>query len=172
MKILLTQIALVCGAALPTLAMAAEAPAAPPVSDPCAPQTVTPERAASQQPKHSMHLMRRDCGLADASQDADERINTGEADHDPWQQAEDALELSRLHNDSIEHRLAGPAVARFSMGEDGRGVAGTPDAPHALMNTVPSVPEPSGLVLTSAGLLLLGGWSRLRRRARPGARSI
>jgi hypothetical protein len=168
MKTLISRTALLFATTVTTLASAAAGmPAAAPVSGSCgmqAPaQTGTPERSAEQRARQRMHLLPRECGLVDSDKEINQYVNTGVSKDDPWQKADDLLELSRHYNGGGEHEMSSPAAQHLRLDAGGRGAADT-----ALMHdAVPSVPEPSSVMMTAAGLLLLGGWTwRLRRRAR------
>jgi hypothetical protein len=176
MKTLISHTALLFSAALTTLSAAAsDASAAPAaIPDSCGMRAQAPMReptTAHEQtavrPQRRIHLLPRECGLVDSDKEVDQHINTGVSRDDPWQKADDVLELSRRYNEGDEHRLSSPVERHFRLGADGRDATGAPGVPNALMNdAVPSVPEPSSVTMTAAGLLLLGGWSwRLRRRA-------
>ncbi|MES2348548.1 MAG: PEP-CTERM sorting domain-containing protein [Pseudomonadota bacterium] len=178
MKTLISQTALLFSAALTTLsASASDAPAAPAaaIPDSCgmllqAPtqgQPTAPGHTAGQLTQRRIHLLPRECGLVDSDKEVNQQVNTGVSRDDSWQKADDVLELSRHYNEGDEHQLSSPAGRHLHLGLGGSDAAGTPGVPNALMNdAVPSVPEPSSVTMTAAGLLLLGGWSwRLRRRA-------
>ena len=174
MKPLISHTALLFSAALTTLsAVASDAPAVPAaaIQDSCGMQVqvTTQEQtaAAGQRPQRRIHLLPRECGLVDSDKEVNQHVNTGVSRDDSWQKADDVLELSRHYNEGDEHQLSSPAGRHFHLGAGGSDAAGMPGVPNALMNdAVPSVPEPSSVTMTAAGLLLLGGWSwRLRRRA-------
>jgi hypothetical protein len=184
MKTLISHTALLFSAALTTLSAAAsDAPAAPAavIPDSCgmaqAPMrepTTAHEQTAGQRPQRRIHLLPRECGLVDSDKEVDQHVNTGVSRDDPWQKADDVLELSRRYNEGDEHQLSNPVERHFRLGADGRDATGAPGVPNTLLNdTVPSVPEPSSVTMTAAGLLLLGGWSwRLRRRVNARAAAV